>query len=37
MKWEAVGEGVEMKMADLPSILSAAWSLGTAMAERLKA
>ena len=37
MKWEAVGEGVEMKMADLPSILSAAWSLGSAMAERLKA
>ena len=37
MKWEAVGEGFELKMADLPSVIGAAWDLGTQMAERLKA
>ena len=37
MKWELVGESVEMKMSDLPSVLDAGWALGQAMAERLKA
>ena len=37
MKWEAVGEGFELKMADLPSVIGAAWDLGVQMAERLKA
>ena len=37
MKRELVGESVEMKMSDLPSVLDAGWALGQAMAERLKA
>ena len=37
MKWEAVGTGVELKMADLPSVTAAAWELGAQMAEQLKA
>ena len=37
MKWESVSEGMELKMADLPSVTEAAWELGVSMAERLKA
>ena len=37
MKWELVGEAVELKMSDLASVLDARWSLGQAMAERIKA
>jgi len=37
MKWELVGEAVELKMSDLASVLDAGWSLGQAMAERIKA
>ena len=37
MKWESVSEGMELKMADLPSVTEAAWELGASMAERLKA
>ena len=37
MKWELVGEAVELKMSDLGTVLDAGWSLGQAMAERIKA
>ena len=37
MKWELVGEAVELKMSDLSTVLDAGWSLGQAMAERIKA
>lgn len=36
MKWELVHEGFELKMADLPSVATAAWELGQAMAAHLQ-
>lgn len=36
MKWESVGSPVELKMADLPSVIDAAWQLGQDFAEALK-
>lgn len=36
MKWQSVGSPVEMKMADLPSVIDAAWQLGQDFAEALK-
>lgn len=36
MKWELVGSPVEMKMADLPSVIDAAWQLGQEFAEAIK-
>ena len=37
MKWEFVGEAVELKMSDLSSVLDLSWALGQAMAARLLA
>lgn len=36
MKWELVGSPVELKMAELPSVLDAAWELGQTFAAALK-
>lgn len=36
MGWTAVGVPVEMKMADLPSIIDEAWALGQEVAKALK-
>jgi len=35
MKWELVGTPFELKMADLPSVIDAAWQLGQDFAEAL--
>lgn len=37
MGWETVESSVEMKMADLPSVIDAAWALGQDFAKALKA
>lgn len=36
MGWQSVGSSFELKMADLPSVIDAAWQLGQDFAEALK-